>query len=255
MAQKAMPLAEKRAYVMGMFQDPKTKQKIAASLANVGVTPERLISWTMTAFRREPNLLKCDPLSILGAVVQSAQLGLDPSGVTGEAYLVKYGSECTLIPGYKGLMMLARRSGHVTEIMGNVVREGDEFEYEYGLDSKLRHVPSGEPGPITHAYAYAKIKGGGAQFVVMPYGEIEQVRQLSSSGNSPAWKNHYAPMAIKTAVRRLAKFLPLKPDEARAFELAGQEERGEPQSLNLDDLVPTDAVVEDAPPADDEAPF
>jgi len=226
--------------VMGLLKAPETKARLQAALANVGVTPERMVSWSLTAIRRQPQLAKCDPMSLLGAVIQSAQLGLDPSGVTGEAYLVPFKSEVTLIPGYRGLIALARRSGKVSEIMGNVVREGDEFDYEYGLNSKLRHKPVNPDGEITHIYAYAKMSDGASQFVVLTKGEVDKVRDQSRASRNGPWVQHYEAMAVKTAVRRLAKWLPLKPDEYRGFEMAEREEMGTPEVVKLDDIEVSD---------------
>lgn len=247
-----MPEIVKAKDVMALLRSPETKERLQNALANVGVTPERMVSWSLTAIRRQPQLAKCDPLSLLGAVVQSAQLGLDPSGVTGEAYLVPFGKEVTLIPGYRGLIALARRSGKVSEIMGNVVREGDEFDYEYGLDSKLRHKPVNPDGKITHIYAYAKMSDGAAQFVVMTVGEVNKIRDASRASRNGPWVQHYEAMAVKSAVRRLAKWLPLKPDEYRGFEVAEREEMGVPEVVRLDDIEVSEAEVSDDPPPFDE---
>lgn len=223
---------ERQMDVLTLLREPATKAKLGQALARVGVTPDRMVSWAMTAIRRQPALQRCNPLSLLGAVIQSAQLGLDPSGVTGEAYLVPYKDEVTLIPGYRGLIALARRSGQVKEIMGHAVHKADVFEYEYGLDSKLRHVPStdADPGPLTHVYAYAKFSGGtvedGRAFVVLTLAEVEAVKARSRASRNGPWVSDFEAMAIKTAVRRLAKWLPLKPDEYRGFEIAEREERG-----------------------------
>lgn len=36
---------------------------------------------------------------------------------------------------------LARRSGQIASLSARVVREGDEFNFEFGLDEKLIHRP------------------------------------------------------------------------------------------------------------------
>jgi recombinational DNA repair protein RecT len=41
-------------------------------------------------------LLKCDARSVAGCIVQSAILGLEPSTVLGEAYLILFGK---VVPG------------------------------------------------------------------------------------------------------------------------------------------------------------
>ena len=59
--------------------------------------------------------------------------------------------------GYKGLIDLCYRSGEVSTVQAHTVYENDTFEYELGLDNKLRHVPaSSGRGVPTHAQRYSK---------------------------------------------------------------------------------------------------
>ena len=142
---------------------------------------------------------------------------------------------------------LARRSGQIVSIAAHVVRENDEFEFEYGLDPKLRHVPGGEgAGEITHAYAVAHLKDGGNAFEVMTLGEIHLVMlQTQSKGNWGPWKDHFPEMARKTAIRRLSKFLPLSIEFATAIALdAKATDQGE---QHLEDVLTGDfTVIDDA---------
>lgn len=245
-----VPAAEARNNLATLLGSDSVKRQFAAALPRVGITPERMVRFALTALNRSPGLLKCVPQSFLACVVQSAQLGLDPSGITGEAYLVPFKDTCTFIIGYRGLLKLARRSGSVIEAAAHVVHEKDTFEYEYGLDAKLVHKPSTEadPGPVTHAYAYAKFKDGGRVFEVMTRAEVEKVRSQSRASQNGPWVTHPEEMARKTAFRRLAKWLPLEPEDFRAVELAGQEEAGLPQDMTgvLDEVGtarPVDATV------------
>jgi recombination protein RecT len=59
----------------------------------------------------------------------------------GEAYLVPYKETCQLIPGYQGLMKLARNSGLVEDIYAHEVRAKDRFEMTLGLERDLIHEP------------------------------------------------------------------------------------------------------------------
>lgn len=244
-----IPAPQAKKELASLLASPNVQKQFAAALPRVGITPERMTRFALTALNRSPGLLKCEPTSFLGCVVQSAQLGLDPSGITGEAYLVPFKDTCTFIIGYRGLLKLARRSGKVTEAAAHVVREKDTFEYEYGLDSKLVHKPAdGDRGDVVYAYAYAKFTDGGRAFEVMSRAEIEKVRAQSKAGNNGPWVTHPEEMARKTVFRRLAKWLPLEPEDYRAVELAGQEESGMKQDLS--DVMAADATVTDAPKAD-----
>jgi len=178
---------------------------------------DRMLRIAMTSVQKVPKLLECSPQSLLAAVIQCAQLGLEPDGVLGEAYLIPYGKICTLIPGYRGLLKLARQSGEVLMIEARVVHAHDVFTYEYGLDLECRHVPSldDDPGLLTHVYAVARMKNGEATFEVMTKKQVDLVRQRSMASGSGPWVTDYEEMAKKTVLRRLCKMLPLSVEKER----------------------------------------
>ena len=145
--------------------------QIAKALPSV-LTPERFTRMVLTALSTNQKLRECTPQSFLGAMMQAAQLGVEPNTPLGQAYLIPYKNkgilECQFQLGYKGLLDLAYRSGEVTIIQAHEVYENDVFEYELGLEPKLRHVPTtGEKGAVTHYYAMFKTKSGGYGFHVV----------------------------------------------------------------------------------------
>lgn len=228
--------------VRAFLQDPKTLARIASVLPNVGITPERFLGMFLTAFNRNPALWKCDLKSILSFMVLSAQSGLSPSGISGECYPVpffnskKRVSEVVFVPGYRGLLKVARRTGDVLSVAAEVVYQGDEFEYAYGSNAGLRHVPKGpkrDKAAATHAWALAKLKGGGEQFVVLTVSDVEKIRAKSKAGTSGPWVDYWDEMAKKTALRRLSKYLPISDDDYRLVEAAGREEAGESPVIDL----------------------
>lgn len=175
------------------------------------VTRERMIAVTLSSLRKNPALLNCDPLSLFAAVTEAANLGLIPDGVLGQAYLVPYKEECVLIPGYKGLIDLARRSSTISTIRTAVVRKGDEFEWREGDDPCLRHTPSPDADylddeAITHAYMIAVLRDGGVQRNCWPVAKIKaHARKYSASFRSgkkdSPWITAFEAMARKTVVR------------------------------------------------------
>lgn len=179
------------------------------------VTAERLIRLTLTEVRNTPKLQECTSQSILGALMQAAQLGLEP-GPLGLAYLVPYWSkklgsfECQLIIGYRGLVDLARRGG--ATISAHAVHEHDEFEVAYGLDETLVHRPNlrGDRGPVWAYYAVGIHRDGGRQFEVMTRAEAESHRdRFGNTSNGSPWLTDFDAMALKTCARQLAKWMPL----------------------------------------------
>mgnify|MGYP000909827057 CR=1 FL=1 len=170
---------------------------------------DRLARIAMTTIRQTPKLLDCNIQSLLAAVMQSAQLGLEPN-ILGQAYIIPYGKEAQFIIGYRGMIDLARRSGHIESIYAHPVYDQDDFDYEYGLDPKLRHKPAiGDRGQFIGAYGVAKFKDGGYHFEFMPKAEIDKRRGRSkASGNGP-WVTDYEEMACKTVIRHMFKYLPI----------------------------------------------
>lgn len=232
--------------IMAQLTTPGMMQQIKNALPK-HLTPERMIRVVQTALQTTPALASCDKMSLIGCIVQCSQLGLEPNGMLGHAYLIPYKSKsgntvCQIIAGYKGLMDLARRSGQLKSIQAHVVYDKDRFEYCYGLDPKLNHVPaSGERGAPTHAYAVAHLKDGGVQFEVMAKNEIEKIRNSSSGyqyakkmGYSCVWTEHPDEMWRKTCIRRLAKYLPMSIEFQRLASLDEAAEAGVPQVLDVD---------------------
>jgi recombination protein RecT len=221
------------------------RQGIAASLPR-GFDADRFSRLLLTAANTNPALFDCDPTSFLAAGVAAAQLGLEPNDARGLAYLIpfsdrKRGKVVQLIIGYRGLMDLARRSGMVTAINAFPVFESDEFTYTLGLEPTLHHVPGDhdeDAAKLTHVYATARVMGD-PQFVVMTRRQIEKVRLGSSGGRSDysPWATHYTEMALKTAIRRLCKWLPQTVEVAQAL---AHEER----PLTLADMAPGAVVAE-----------
>jgi len=206
--------------VRSALSSPKMKKELQHALPR-HLTVERLTRVSMTQLQNNPELLNCDKKTLYAAIMTAAQLGLEPDGILGQAYLVPFKGKVQFIPGYKGLIALARNSGDVININAQAVRENDHFEYRYGLDETLEHIPAmRDRGEITHFYAYAKFKDGGHAWDVMSKEEVDEIRAASPGRNSPAWKNHYGQMGRKTIIRRLANYLPLNVQKAAAMENA-----------------------------------
>lgn len=197
--------------IVAVTREIDNRMAIVEASAAAGIRPERLKLVALTAFTRNPDLLRCDPVSVARAIVEAGQLGLEPTGLLGGAYLVPRAGKATLLVGYKGLVMLAKRSGEVSRVEARVVRQKDVFEYSYGLDPRLEHRPSPEldPGPYTHAYAVIHYRDGTRQFDVMSRAEIEVIRGRSAAGQSGPWVTDEAEMWKKTVLRRALKLAPL----------------------------------------------
>jgi len=196
------------------------KPEIARALPNQ-MNPDRMARIALTCVRQTPALARCTPESFLGALLTASQLGLEP-GPTGEAYLVPYGTVCTFVPGYRGLIKLARNSRQLRDIWAEVVYENDHFKYTLGLDRNLIHEPAtGDRGKPVSVYAAAELIDGAKPFIVMTTAEVEAIRARSKAGRNGPWVTDWAAMAKKTVVKQLCKWLPLSAEVAAATALDG----------------------------------
>jgi recombination protein RecT len=201
----------------------KSKSQIAMALPK-HLNADRIVRVAMTSIQRTPQLLECDPITLVGAVIQSAQLGLEPDGVLGHAYLVPFRNnkkgrmEVQFIPGYKGLIDLARRSGQVVSIGAHVVYSNEKFTLKFGFEETLEHepMPPSQRGEKKGVYAVARLKDGSVHFEWLWAEEVEDVKKSSKASNFGPWKTHEDEMWRKTAIRRLAKYLPLSVEFAKA---------------------------------------
>ena len=187
------------------------------------LTGERLTRIAFNVIKTNPKLLECSIPSLLGAVMESAKLGLEPN-MLGQCYLIPFNNkgkmEVQFIVGYQGLINLVRRSGEISSISAHAVHENDVFEYELGLEQKLVHKPSmNERGAIIGYYAVARLKDGGGQFHFMSKGEVEKYRdKYAKAKNFGPWVSEFDGMAKKTCIRQLIKFLPISIENVSQYD-------------------------------------
>lgn len=218
----SVPAAEKPKTVFDLIQSMQKEFKRALP-EQVGV--DRFTRIAITVVRTSPNLMKCDGMSIVAALMQSAQLGLEPNTPLGQAYLIPFknkrivGGKETWVDeaqfqiGYKGLISLALRTGEYKAIYAHEVYANDEFSYSYGLDKNLHHVPADEPqGEPVKYYAVYHLKNGGYDFVVWSKTRIDnhakQYSKAVQKGYTSPWVTDYGSMAKKTVLKEVLKYAP-----------------------------------------------
>lgn len=188
------------------------------------MTADRLIKLALLSAIKTPKLLECTKESILSSLMTAAQLGLEPNGTLGSAYLVPYKKVCQLIPGYRGLVDLAKRSGEVDGVEARVVFNGEKFEPHYGTEPKIIHVPNFEGdrnySNIRAFYVVATFDGGHKQFEIMSKKEVDEIRARSKAKDEGPWVTDYIEMGKKTVTKRGSKYWPLSPEKAAAFAAA-----------------------------------
>ena len=197
------------------------------------MTADRFARIALTLYNSNELFYSADTKSFLACLMQSAQSGLEPNTILGEAYIVPYKNnkqgtiEVSFQLGYKGLLKLAHNSGQYEAIYAHEVREGDRFEYSYGLNKDLIHVPADIPSnKVTHYYAVYKLKNGGFDFVVWSKERVEQhaktfSKQYTYKGainNNSIWAKNFDSMAKKTVIIDVLKYAPKSVEMARAMQ-------------------------------------
>ena len=191
-----------------------------------------------TAISSNPKLAEAcmkSPQTFLGAMMNSAQLGLEPNTTLGQAYILPYNNtdkntgekimQVQFQIGVYGHIALAYRSGEVTMIDAQARHERDFFEMEYGLEPKLKHIPyDGKEGrgEIVGYYGIFKTKNGAFGFKYMTYEEVlTHAKRFSKSYNRQKgkffgpWETDFDAMAKKTVLIQALKYAPKSSEDSR----------------------------------------
>jgi len=200
----------------------KYKPTIASAIPTK-ITPERMMRIFHTVISINPKIKECTQGSVIGAIMESAVLGLDPTPQMGQVAFIprwsnkKKVSELQFMIEYRGYLTLARRSGNVTNVEARVVFQYDEFSYSYGLNPTLEHKPSlngsgekGTSGEIIAAYCVFTFKSGEKYFEVMSIEDIEKRMHVSPYiGKDSIWQRWKSDMCLKTVIRHAIKYVQL----------------------------------------------
>ena len=237
---------------VGKLFERNQKRILTAVPRSVGSDPARLLSIAYNSIIYNEKLVKCSHESLLGGVMEALKMGITIGGPMQEAWLVPFNNrkqingqwttvlEATMIVGYQGYRNIIDRGRAVLDLHPRAVGHKDEFSYEFGTNPRIIHRPAGaaplREAELRAAYAVARLRGGGLQLEVLEKPEIDQHRARSRAKDNGPWANEqdYVPMALKTAIRKLAKYVPKSSEIlARALELDEKADRGEPQDFAL----------------------
>lgn len=187
------------------------------------MSPERLCRIAVNNFRGNPKLAQCTTESFIGALFQSAQLGLEP-GIGGQAYLIPYGNKVNFQIGYQGLVKLFYRFDRASTLDVQKVYEKDYFDMELGTNGYIKHKPNvtDTRGEVVAFYAIATMTDGNKVFKVMSKKEcIEHGKAHSKSfyDKKSPWQTEPDAMCMKTVLIQLLKVMPKSIELARALDM------------------------------------
>lgn len=192
-----------------------------------------------------PQLRKAQPMSIIGAAMVAATMQLQVVPTLGQAYLIPYGSQCTLQVGYLGILQLCQRSGQFKKILAAPVHEGeyisgDEFDEDYVFDKKQR-----KSDKIIGYMAKFELLNG---FSKVAYWDVDKVKahatkfsQAFRAGYNSPWKSDFDSMAMKTVLKSILKFAPksIEMQKALTFDQSVVNTNvSDVQDLDIDSFAP-----------------
>mgnify|MGYP003607537859 CR=1 FL=1 len=229
------------------FMD-KFKPQMALALPK-HLTADRMARLALTAFSTNPNLQACSPNSIAASIMTASILGLEP-GVNGQGFLIPYGQNCQFVPGWKGLVDIANRSGRATVWTGAVF-DGDDFDYALGDNPFVRHRPGDEDDPtkMTHVYAIGRVNGSN-----WPVIEVWTMRKIWKHRDqyNKVGKRHYSfrdqeMYARKVPLLQVLKYMPSSIELSNALAASNAAEEG--HNVVIDGNV---VMVDSGPIPDDQ---
>lgn len=161
-------------------------------------------------------LAKCTLPSFYNAIMKSARSGILPDGVN--AYLIPYGTECTLQYSFRGLCDMSIREGIATRFSSDIVRKNDTFVWQNG--ELVEHTPAGwdddERGEIVGVWVRAYLPNGEHTDMRMSKKDVEKIRSKSQNPNG-VWREWYEEMMKKSCLKRLFKTMQNTPSLSEAL--------------------------------------
>jgi len=192
-------------------------QKQIKKVLPLGISIETITRAAITSIKKDSKLAECTPESFCQSLANCAQVGMVPGGAFSLVNLIPFFNsktmtyQCQMVIGWQGWLEIIYRHPRVVRVDAQVVREGDLFDYEFGIHSYVQHKPMGPANrPITHFYSDCVLTNEGYVSELIFEEDMQVIK--SRSKNNIFWKNHYDAMGKKTAIIRLAKRLPKTPE-------------------------------------------
>lgn len=251
-------LSERRDKMVAVDQFVRTKIPALVRVQAHGMDAQKLAGAFTWAMANNPNLANTPPETVLNSLMVCSQVGLYP-GPEGDAFLIPRFNgktrrvETQFQAGYSGILKLCWRSGKISRTVGRVVRKGDLFEYEYGLEERIYHQPvnnGDNPDEIEAVYFISHLNTGAPpQFVVLTREQLVQHRDKYAPRNKKEeivgpWNSSFEAMCLKTAALKCCKFAPTCDELQMAIKMDELSEAGLTQPTVTIEGEPVGAGVE-----------
>ena len=252
----------------------------------LGKHRDAFIASVIDLYTSDKSLQTCKPQDIIAQALKAASMQLPINKALGFAYIVVYNNSVkvqdehgrdkwikvptpTFIPGYKGYIQLAMRTGQYRYINADFVYEGElrtvnRLTGEVALDGERKS------DKIVGYFGYIELLNGFSKTLYMSVEEmakyakryapslgkgttVEALIKLANTeqgGNQVGWLGNFSDMALKTVIRRLLSkygYLSVEMQGAVADDIAVNEQRNDllAENANSVDFVEADVQFEE----------
>lgn len=242
----ALDLANPKPAALRKDEEKKSfAEQVRAKVSTVlvGKKADQFVTDLVNLTNQDVALKDCDPVSLVGAALQSQSLDLSLNKAMGQAWIIPFKDNknnrvlATFIIGYKGYLQLAMRSGYYRKINVIAIKEGELKRYDplnEDIDVALiQDVMERHQAPtigyyamfeylngfrkciywpkelmLIHADKYSpafSLNGTGGKYPKVPYADFVAGKVSSSDAwkYSSFWYKDFDGMAYKTMLRQI----------------------------------------------------
>ena len=201
----------------------------------LGEHKDAFVASLIDLFTGDKALQRCEPKLIISEALRAATLRLPLNKALGFAYIVVYNNSVknpdgswekvatpTFIPGYKGYIQLAMRTGQYRTINADYVYEG-ELRKVNKLSGEIAFDGEKKSDKIVGYFCYFELLNGFSKTLYVPLDEMaayakryspsigknttaEELMAKANDGivsKKVGWEGNFNDMALKTVIRRL----------------------------------------------------
>lgn len=282
MSNASVEQAQKSPVVVFEKQLNGYEKAITDLIQSKGLDPKEFMVTTINVVKRNPELLNCERATLLGAILQSAELGLVPNTPFGLSYIIPYNrsykddqgkwqksKDAQFQIGYQGWLEIMYRNPRISNIQTHLIYNNEEFEEISGskpdyIHKKKKPNERGEPAGV---YAVAFLKDSDNPIIkVLWKEELEDFKKISQGAYKAVYKdgkptgekeeNENSPwnstdkdpqrwMWRKTVIKQLSKMLPKTTEIEKAYHVDNAVETGGRVVIAQDTVDAKAEVVED----------
>lgn len=226
----------------------------------LGEHKNAFIASVIDLYNTDSQLQLCNPRQVIGEALKAATLNLPINKALGFAYIVVYNNSVkqadgtwtkvptpTFVPGYKGYIQLAMRTGQYATLNADIVYEG-ELRVKNKLTGAIELDGEKISDKVIGYFCHFRLLNGFAKTLYMSVSDmakyakqyspsikqstsvadLEKLAQENTISKKVGWEGNFNDMALKTVVRRLISkygYLSIEMQNAVADEYAADSGR------------------------------